>query len=73
VLAKDADTLKVGDKIVTFNGPYIQHGFVTGVTRGKGSIRWIEYKWRPPGTLEWKFGCKRHVSVYLPKKKPEEA
>ena len=67
MLAKEADSLKSGDKVVTFNGPYTQHCFVMSVSRGRDSIRWVEYKWMPPGIKERKFGCKKHMSVYLPK------
>lgn len=67
MLAKEADKLEAGDRVVTYNGPYIQQAYVTRVERGKGSIRWVSYKWMPPGIKKWKFGCKRHMSVYLPR------
>ena len=67
MLAKEADSLKSGNKVITLNGPYTQQAYVISVGKDSKGIRRIEYKWKPPGTKDWKFGCKRHMSVYLPK------
>ena len=68
MFAKEADKLKQGDKVITFNGPYQQNAIVVRVEKDYRGIRWITYTWRTkenrPITRE-----KRHVSVYLPVEK----
>jgi len=66
MLAKEADKLRNGDRVLTRNGPYTQQAYVISVVKDGKGIRWIEYKWVAPDTGGWKFGCKRHMSVYLP-------
>lgn len=64
MFAKEADALKKGDKVFTFNGVYRQEGTVLNVRKDHRGVRWIDYFWvNPKGDrLE---GCKRHNSVYL--------
>ena len=62
--ALEADNLKQGDPVMTFNGQYTQQGEVRRVSRDHRGVRWVHYRWtRPSGEIG--FGCKRHVSVYL--------
>ena len=62
--AKEADNLKYGSNVITFNGRYQQTGQVSRVTKDHGGVRWIEYHWTAPNGSHH-FGKKRHNSVYL--------
>ncbi len=64
MLAKEADQLKKGDRVLAFNGPYTQDAVVVSVRKDHRGVRWIWYKWTTNGKeheVE-----KRHNSVYLP-------
>ena len=65
MFAKDADRLKPGDKVFTFNGPYRQDARVEKVTKDHRGIRWIDYSWINPKGEQMGYS-KRHMSVYLP-------
>ena len=66
MLAKEADRLKKGDKVITYNGPYTQNGTVTSVRKDHHNVRWIGYWWTNPKGQKLSYE-KRHNSVYLPK------
>lgn len=64
MLAKEADQLKKGDRVLAHNGPYTQDAIVIRVRTDHRGIRWIWYKWITKGK---EFDAeKRHNSVYLP-------
>jgi hypothetical protein len=63
--AKEADSLKEGDAVITFNGLYQQNAKVNGVEKDYRGVRWITYQWTAPNG-EVKVRSKRHNSVYLP-------
>ena len=63
--AKSWDNLKIGDRVITFNGPYHQDAIVTSKERDVKGMRWIGYKWIAPNRVT-KFGMKRYMSVYWP-------
>ena len=65
MLAKEADQLKRGDRVLAYNGPYTQDAQVVKVTKDHRNVRWIEYHWQSPNGSHH-FGMKRHNSVYLP-------
>ena len=64
MLAREADQLKKGDRVLALNGSYTQDSIVVSVMKDHRNVRWITYKWVRKG--ETYFGRKRHNSVYLP-------
>ena len=66
MLAREADALKEGDKVLTFNGIYTQYGNVLEVQKDHRGVRWIYYSWKSPDGKLHTHGRKRHNSVYLP-------
>jgi len=60
--AKEADALRIGDKAITFNGPYCQDVTITNVVNDRG-VRRISYEWTNPKGQILR-GEKRHTSVY---------
>ena len=60
----EARHLKPGDRIVAYNGPYSQRGWVVSIRpHESGRGLWITYAWtRGDTTLTAE---KRHVSVHL--------
>lgn len=68
MLAKEADTLKRGDKVITRNGPYTQNAIVISVRKDHRNVRWISYWWTAPRGQKLSYE-KRHNSVYLPEEK----
>ena len=64
MLAKEADELKRGDRVLAYNGPYTQDAKVISVEKDYRGVRWISYWWERKGN---KYSMvKRHNSVYLP-------
>ncbi|MBA7499334.1 hypothetical protein ES704_02074 [subsurface metagenome] len=65
MLAKEADQLKKGDRVLARNGPYTQDATVLCVRKDTRGNRWISYQWRnPKGQLMR--SEKLYNSVYLP-------
>ncbi len=64
MLAKEADQLKRGDRVLAFNGPYTQDAHVISIRTDHRGVRWVSYWWETKGKqLQAE---KRHNSVYLP-------
>lgn len=68
MLAKEADALKVGDKVLAYNGPYEQNATVVSVRKDYRGFRWVAYTWLNPRGQRLS-SVKRHNSVYLPEEK----
>jgi len=64
MLAKEADQLKRGDRVLAYNGPYEQDSKVISVEKDYRGVRWISYWWERKGKKY--SSVKRHNSVYLP-------
>lgn len=66
MLAKQADNLNKGDKVITKNGIYQQNSFVICVEKDRRNVRWIYFYWiNSKGERVDRY--KRANSVYLPK------
>ena len=64
MLAKEADQLKRGDRVLAKNGPYTQDSKVVTVWKDHRNVRWITYEWVRKGVPY--VAEKRHNSIYLP-------
>ena len=65
MLAREADRLRRGDKVLAKNGPYTQDAVVISVRTDHRGVRWISYWWNSPKGKVLSYE-KRHNSVYLP-------
>lgn len=61
---KEWGSLKGGDKVLVYNGPYTQHGIVDKKWRDEKGMRWVQYHWFLRGVFQ-SWASKRYLSVYL--------
>ncbi len=62
--AKEWDNLKIGDKVIAFNGPYTQHGIVDTKWKESKGMRWVRFHWFLHEVFQG-WTSKRYLSVHL--------